>query len=345
MGRRPIRIPGADHPLLDIHSGGRAGPATWRSFSPAEIQQIARTVRRAPEVMVKVTGGGTKRGAVSAHFDYISRHGQLEIETDDGEHARGRDEQKELLKNWHLELTAGHYRPSREGKEAARPVKLVHNIVLSMPAPTPPETVLAAARKFTREKFAASHRYAMVLHTDQPNPHVHIVVKAESEYGRRLHIDKQMLREWREDFARLMREQGVAANATPRIIRGRNKSKTKDAVLRAQKRGTSYAVRDRVAETAREIRQTGRVTDPARRKLMETRKAVTSHWNKTADALDAQGEVVLAGEVRQFARRLPPVLTVKERIALGLVRILEANRSEAAQSVKPVRERGDDLTR
>jgi hypothetical protein len=37
--------------------------------------------------MLKVTGGGTKVGAGAAHFDYISRHGELEIETDDGANA------------------------------------------------------------------------------------------------------------------------------------------------------------------------------------------------------------------------------------------------------------------
>jgi len=37
---------------------------------------------------------------------------------------------------------------------------------------------------------------------------------------------------------------------------------------------------------------------------------------KTADALDAQGEVALAGDVRQFANHLPPVLTDKERLAV-----------------------------
>ena len=112
----------------------------------------------------------------------------------------------------------------RTAVRARRPTKLVHNIVLSMPAPTPADKVLAAARKFAREKFA-QHRYAMVLHTDQKHPHVHLVVKAENELGRRLHIDKQRLRDWREDFARLMREQGIAANATPRAIRGENKKK------------------------------------------------------------------------------------------------------------------------
>ena len=60
-----------------------------------------------------------------------------------------------------------------------------------------------------------------------------MVVKAEDEHGRRLHIDKEMLRHWREDFARAMREQGIAANATPRFVRGQNKGKTRDAIYRA----------------------------------------------------------------------------------------------------------------
>lgn len=50
----------------------------------------------------------------------------------------------------------------------------------------------------------------------------------ETEPGR-LHIDKAMLREWREDFARLMREQGIAANATSRSLRGQTKRASKDA--------------------------------------------------------------------------------------------------------------------
>jgi relaxase-like protein len=159
-------------------------------FSPAQVDQISRTVRRTPEVMVKVTGGGMRMGAVAAHFAYISRRGALEIETDEGERIARPDEQKRLLGDWHLELSAGQYRRQINGGPARRPTKLVHNIVLSMPAPTPPDKVLAAARQFAREKFA-QHRYAMVLHTDQKHPHVHLVVKAENELGRRLHIDKQ----------------------------------------------------------------------------------------------------------------------------------------------------------
>src|SRR5580692_12181315 len=174
-------------------SHGRGSPEMPGRFSLAQIAQITRTVSRTPEVMVKVTGGGTGSGAVAAHFGYISRRGALEIETDEGEFIWYRERQKQLLDEWHLELTAGQYRRQKDGDRARRPTKLVHNIVLAMPAPTPPDKVLAAARKFARQKFA-QHRYAMVLHTHQQHPHVHLVVKAEDEFGRRPHVDKQLLR-------------------------------------------------------------------------------------------------------------------------------------------------------
>ena len=84
-----------------------------------------------------------------------------------------------------------------------------------MPRPTPPDKVLKAAKTFARENFGLQHRYAMALHTDQEHPHVHLVVKAEGQDGRRLHIDKAMLRDWREQFAQLMRDQGIAQTPLP----------------------------------------------------------------------------------------------------------------------------------
>jgi hypothetical protein len=46
--------------------------------------------------------------------------------------------------------------------------------MFSMPAGTPPGKVLAAVKNFAREEFALKHPYAMVLHTDEPHPHVHM---------------------------------------------------------------------------------------------------------------------------------------------------------------------------
>ena len=94
-------------------------------------------------------------------------------------------------------------------------------MIFSMPPGTPPQKVLSAVRTLAREEFALKHRYAMVLHTDEPHPHVHVVVKALGEDGRRLNIRKETLRNWRREFARHLREEGVAANATDRASQGK----------------------------------------------------------------------------------------------------------------------------
>lgn len=78
----------------------------------------------------------------------------------------------------------------------------------------PPAKVLTAVQNFCREEFALKHRYALALHTDEPHPHVHVVIKAASEQGERLNIRKEMHRQWRSDFARHLRAVGVSANAT-----------------------------------------------------------------------------------------------------------------------------------
>ena len=278
--------------------------------------------------MVKVTGGGRTITGVRGHLAYISHEGEAEIEDDRGQHV-AKEDQKALLKGWHLELSSGQYRPSKGSESRTRPIKLVHNVVLSMPSPTPPQKVLAAAQHFARENFGAQHRYAMALHTHQQHPHVHLVIKAEREDGQgRLRIDKAMLRRWREDFAQAMRAQGIAANATPRAWRGQNKRPPRDAVYWADKRGNSYLLRRKVRGIAAEIGKTGTYRDPAHAKLVESRKAVVAGWQGIARTLDNQGEIELAGDVRYFVSQLPKVLTDREKLAIDFIAFLNRDRTK-----------------
>jgi hypothetical protein len=295
--------------------------------------------------MVKVTGGGRNIGAVTAHVAYISRHGEIALETDDGQRV-SKAGQKELLKSWRLDLSPGQYRPlTRGAKNTGGGIKLVHNIVLSMPAPTPPDKVLAAAKTFAREKFGLKYRYAMALHTHQGHPHVHLVVKAEGLNVPRLHVDKAMLREWRQDFARMMRDQGIAANATPRAVRGHSKGAERVCHYRTRTRGNSHALRERIEGIAIELATSGTIRDPAHVKLADTRKAVVAGWLGVATLLEKQDESTLAAEVRQFVRNLPPVLTDRERIATELVGQVNARRSGHTQKKDPKREKTPEGTR
>jgi hypothetical protein len=119
-----------------------------------------------------------------------------------------------LVEDWDLDLDALTSRIPHLARVREAPTKLVHKIIFSMPAGTPPDKLLVAVRAFARREYGHKHRYALALHTDDPNPHVHVVVKAISEDGRRLHIRKATLRNWRETYARLLRSQMIAAQAT-----------------------------------------------------------------------------------------------------------------------------------
>jgi hypothetical protein len=333
---------------LDIVSYGRRGPGGTLRFGADQIAQIQRTVGRTPEVMLKVSGGGRDVGGVEAHLRYIGRHGKLQLETDEGLAPQGRGAAKEITADWQLALCRSQYKPKPAPGQKDTRAKLVHNIVLSMPAGTPPGKVLAAARVFARENFALQYRYAMVLHTDQPHPHVHLVVKCEHEFepGKRLYIRKDTLRQWREQFAALMREQGLAANATPRQVRGQTRKPYRDAIhhrLRALRAFDQLPPSDRTGhrppktstfmraklESVLQALQTKRGTlDAGKETMQRTRQEVVADWRATADALRSQGQAELADWVERFVTRMPTVQTDAQRMA---DRWREAERSRAPE--------------
>ncbi len=120
---------------------------------------------------MKVLGrGGQDLKAVGRHLDYqrLRKDGELQIETDDGQRLHGPGVSKDLLEDWDLDLD--ELRPRSDlDTHGSGSKKLVHKLMFSMPAGTPPDKVLAAVMNFAREDFALKHRYAMVLHTDEPH--------------------------------------------------------------------------------------------------------------------------------------------------------------------------------
>ena len=188
-----------------------------------------------------------------------------------------------------------------------------------MPPGTPAKGVLEAARKFAREEFALKHRYALVLHTDEPHPHVHLVVKAVSEHGERLNVRKATLREWRWEFARRLREQGIPANATERAVRGENRSHKTDGIYRATLRGDSRHVRARAEAIAAELLKGSLGAQPGTSTLTETRRQVERGWRAASDILQTQGHLKLATQARHFLAQMPSPRTENEQLAVRLI--------------------------
>ncbi|WP_457356057.1 relaxase/mobilization nuclease domain-containing protein [Roseateles sp. P5_D6] len=189
-----------------------------RACAAAIRQRIEATVtRRAPQVMVKVTGGGRGMKAIAAHFRYISKNGRLEIEDQRGETMQGKDTLRDLADEWRFggslipdDAEPGHRREA-------------YNIMLSMPRGTDPLSVHRAAREFAQAELA-DHKYVLVLHDHQANPHVHLSVRAESRHGKRLNPRKSDLHRWRETFAEKLRGYGIEAEATRQATRGRSQN-------------------------------------------------------------------------------------------------------------------------
>jgi hypothetical protein len=266
--------------------------------------------------MVKVSGGAkTTRGA-EAHFQYMSRHGELEVERDDGERLQGKEVAEKLVEDWDLEIDAGLNRWRAMERGGRRQTKLVHNVILSMPSGTSPNRLLAASRDFAREEFALKHRYAMVLHTDQAHPHVHLVVSAYNIEATRLNIRKADLRRWREHFARHLRQHGIAANATPAQIRGRLSDFQKDGIFRAAQRGESRFEWERERQATNATRQGRPERSAGLGRIFDTAETVRHDWLKTTSALENQGYRGLAAEVEQFRQSLRIPLT-REELALS----------------------------
>jgi hypothetical protein len=240
----------------------------------------ATVVRRAPQVMVKVTGGGRGMQAIAAHFRYISKNGRLDMEDERGETMRGRDAVYALTEDWRFsgsQIEEVGYR-----REA-------FNIMLSMPRGTDPLIVQRAAREFAQTELA-DHKYVMVLHDHQANPHVHISVRAESMHGRRLNPRKADLQRWRETFAEKLRGYGVEAEATRQATRGQQRQPVPLWRLKAREEG-----RLRSSPSAK----------PSGQQAHSSKAAAVEAWVQIGQALAGSGEASdrqLAGNVADFVK-------------------------------------------
>lgn len=216
---RNLITPATRTPRLTLPIGHRA----------AQIRQrIQATVaRRAPQVMVRLTGGGRGMEAIANHFRYISKSGRFAFEDDRGVVREGREALHGLTEQWRY---GGTLIDQTGDRREAR------NLILSMPRGTDAQAVLQSAREFARIELR-DHRYVMVLHEHQENPHVHLCVKVESMSGKRLRLRPSDLRRWRETFAERLRGLGIDAEATAQYTRVESRRPDRLWQIKARKQG------------------------------------------------------------------------------------------------------------
>ncbi|WP_157266390.1 relaxase/mobilization nuclease domain-containing protein [Azohydromonas aeria] len=186
----------------------RPRPVTARAIRA----RIRATVRRAPQVMVKIMSNQTGMKGVRRVLRYISHHGEIEVTDENGEVFKGMPAVLELGELFRCDTAL-------IPEEGSRWRETLH-IEMGMPAGTVDRQRLEAS---VREMLAAEfegHKYAWAYHGHQKNPHLHIVVRTMGRDFKRLPTRKADLHRWRESFARELRSRGIEADASRRVVRG-----------------------------------------------------------------------------------------------------------------------------
>jgi type IV secretory pathway VirD2 relaxase len=318
-------------------------PVDARRLTPAMRAKLERIVRRAPEVMVKITGRTKGVAHLKSHLAYITRSGELDAETEQGATLAGRSGLKDLQQRWEDDAGLDDKR-RRDGS-------LSINIILSMPAGTDAVAVKDSARAFAIETFGGNHDYVFVQHLDDKHPHVHLTVRSLGHDGKRLNPRKADLQAWRERFAGELRLRGIAAEATPRRTRGRVRKAERGAVLAMRKRKITPDV-DRLArkEVLSEVRGGMTAKHPWDEHIKSRQDAIRRQYLEYAAELRhsrAAADHALARQFRQFVDDMPAVETRRHALKNELSELANTRRRGAEQGVADQRghKRDDERTR
>lgn len=294
--------------------------------------RLMRVVQRTPEVMVKVTGRTRDPGHLAAHLSYITRNGERVAEGRDGWAIDGRRDVLDLAADWSAASAMDRRRRSNSPESLS--------IILSMPEGTDAIALTGAARAFAAETFAERFDYVFVLHTDVGHPHVHLTVRALGEDGSRLNPKKADLETWRQDFARALRERGIAAEATPRRARGITRKPERTAVRKLRERAELGQVavprvrRGAYQEAAKAAFGSAVDAEPWEVATMRRRATVRAVYLAQARLLSTSPDAAdqaLGAQVEAFVRSWPAADTQR----LALARELRAANERAAEGRLP----------
>lgn len=162
------------------------------------------------------------------------------------------------------------------------------------------------------------------MHTDDKHPHVHIAVKTLGFDERRLNPRKADIQHWRESFAEKLRENGIEAEATPRVVRGVVK-KSEAQVLRhieaeeaTRKPRKSTVKESQRAQAVAELKtRNNEPMKPWEKAIRKNQQEAKAAWLDAAGELDNQGtpeDKTLASRMRRYIENFPKPETVTDKL-------------------------------
>ena len=227
--------------LPSISAGERLFPKVYNGSSGLSPEKKAvGLVRNTAEAVVKVDKASTGiKGTTHLHeaANYLSRNGHIVLEDDEGD-LLSKFQLDEMMDNWAFDMNM----PQKDDRSRSADAR---RFIFSAPKGTDPESLKSTVRELTKEVFAKNgYSYVFGMHEnnldnpDEPDhPHIHVIVKAINEKGRRLNVRKRDLQYLRERFAVIAKKYGIELNATTRASRAQTKKAKTQEQLHSEKRG------------------------------------------------------------------------------------------------------------
>lgn len=328
--------------------------AAFRFSSLSSKTKAQGVVSKRPEVMIRVGRTNIKsyRHLIKT-ADYIARHGDIELEDQDGSVFFDKASYRRKIYEWKLlsdigeeDTTRGHAR----------------RIILSMPVGTPEEGFKKACTEWAKEMLSG-YDYLLAFHfaeTDKKTsqPHCHILLRTLNKEGKRFHLDNQEMAAFREHFASCLMKQGIEANATKRWSRCKvNKSLsqaeynvTKNRALSDEERARIYAMskkrsllrtqKSHIDNVVAAAKSQKTIEDhPAIQTAKETRKWVQSlAFGAAQELMESKDEAdrKLGNNLKNHYSNLEPVESKEQRMLrqLNEARFKQIQRMQAMKKRK-----------
>lgn len=306
-------------------------------------------VTKMSEVVIKIdkASTGIKSGEhLEESLNYISRNGDVEAEDENGM-VLTKAEMRSRAEEW----CAAQDIPDQE-EENTRRAADARRLIVSFPPGSDPDTVKEIAHQFGQEFFKDNgFQYISAMHchdeqhSNEPeHPHVHFVIKAVNDEGKRLNVRKNDLKHMRERLAEICLEHGMAMNATSRAVRGvSSKSKnieriyneSRTSALGEKARKHQYqAQRDQ--ELINSVKQNQEIPDHEYiQKAKRTRSKIKQQASATCDALsksEKREDQLLAKGLKAHFDSLNEVQSEQQRRREALKKIIADAKSKKSKA-------------
>lgn len=295
----------------------------------ARVKNAVSVARKAPEVMVKITGSSSGMSTVKHHLDYISRNGDVELTDETGSTINGKQAVNDLRAN---------YKAAQIPEDSKRREFL--HVIFSMPAGTAEREFRAAVMDYCKEEFA-NRRYVAAFHDDTDHTHMHVCINTrdiDRSDAPRLSPRKADLFRWRQGFAEKLRENGIDAAASERKHRFnyRKPESTKVRQIRAANPQSPMYKPERAKERAMQ-RQMNAVLKPEKAFVGPLRQP------KESFIVQAQGNALRAAMAANQRPTNPAADAIEKSKAHGLKVWAEVARNLREEGQSDLASDVDDL--